>query len=74
MIITTVACKYSLFFRLSIFIVYFIFLSPVLKWMQETNRKCESKLMEKTQFIDLEIRLGYPYLFTHLGNCEHTIV
>jgi snRNA-activating protein complex subunit 3 len=27
--------------------------------------------MEKTIFEDLIIRLGYPYLYLHQGNCEH---
>lgn len=30
--------------------------------------------MERTKFIDLEIQLGYPYVYVHQGNCEHLIV
>ena len=30
--------------------------------------------METTKFIDLNIRLGFPYLYNHLGNCEHVFV
>ena len=30
--------------------------------------------MQQTCFKDLDIRLGYPYLFCHQGNCEHIIV
>lgn len=29
------------------------------------------KSMEETKFDDLTIRLGYPYLYCHQGNCEH---
>ena len=31
----------------------------------------ESAFMEKTNFGELQIRLGYPYLYVHQGNCEH---
>lgn len=27
--------------------------------------------MEDTKFKDLNVRLGYPYLYQHYGNCEH---
>ena len=33
-----------------------------------------SSTMETTSFNDLNLRLGYPYLFCHQGNCEHIIV
>lgn len=31
------------------------------------------KAMEQTVIADLEFRLGYPYVFMHLGSCEHLI-
>uniref|UniRef100_T1IWR8 snRNA-activating protein complex subunit 3 n=1 Tax=Strigamia maritima TaxID=126957 RepID=T1IWR8_STRMM len=34
----------------------------------------ETKLMEETRFIDLKVRLGYPYLYQHQGDCEHLLV
>lgn len=33
-----------------------------------------TKKMEDTYVRDLEPRLGYPYVFVHLGNCEHIVV
>lgn len=30
--------------------------------------------MEDTKFIDLNIKIGFPYLFNHLGNCEHLVI
>ena len=33
-----------------------------------------TKKMEDTCVKDLEFRLGYPYVFVHLGNCEHLVV
>lgn len=33
----------------------------------------EHRLMEDCTIADLEIRLGFPYVFIHLGSCEHLI-
>ncbi|XP_076335950.1 proximal sequence element A Pbp49 isoform X1 [Tachypleus tridentatus] len=33
-----------------------------------------SKNMEDCQFMDLDLRLGYPYVYVHQGFCEHLIV
>ena len=30
--------------------------------------------MEETKFEDLKIKLGYPYVYTHQGNCEHLLI
>lgn len=49
----------------------------IVKWAKEPNRGIgpfQKKLMEETNFIDLDIQLGYPYLYLHQGNCEHLIV
>ncbi|XP_027197944.1 proximal sequence element A Pbp49 [Dermatophagoides pteronyssinus] len=32
------------------------------------------KSMNETRFEDLNIRLGYPYLYIHRNNCEHLLV
>ena len=34
----------------------------------------KTALMEKTKFEDLTVRMGYPYVYQHQGNCEHLIV
>uniref|UniRef100_A0A8D8Q597 snRNA-activating protein complex subunit 3 n=1 Tax=Cacopsylla melanoneura TaxID=428564 RepID=A0A8D8Q597_9HEMI len=34
----------------------------------------ETYPMSTTLFRDLTIRLNYPYLYQHLGDCEHTII
>uniref|UniRef100_A0A6G1SE50 snRNA-activating protein complex subunit 3 n=1 Tax=Aceria tosichella TaxID=561515 RepID=A0A6G1SE50_9ACAR len=60
---------------------------PIIRWasekvtvLDEDNRNArvsrgigpfERAQMEKTNFEDLIIRLGYPYLYLHQGNCEH---
>ncbi|KAK3911750.1 snRNA-activating protein complex subunit 3 [Frankliniella fusca] len=44
----------------------------VLKWAKERHLNLGSKAkMEETKIIDLTVRLGYPYLYQHQGNCEH---
>lgn len=34
----------------------------------------ESRRMETTRFVDLELQLGYPYVYVHQGHCEHLLV
>lgn len=31
-----------------------------------------SQVMDEVKFIDLELKLNFPYLFMHQGNCGHT--
>jgi snRNA-activating protein complex subunit 3 len=55
---------------------------PIMKWSQEPIRLANSPRINKFQsvnmstvtFQDLHIRLGYPYLYCHHGNCEHPII
>ena len=49
---------------------------PLIEWARNRPKigPFDTKRMEDTKFIDLSIRLGFPYLYTHLGNCEHLIV
>ncbi|XP_046842754.1 snRNA-activating protein complex subunit 3-like [Xenia sp. Carnegie-2017] len=35
---------------------------------------CTSKKMEESSFEDLSIKLGYPYVYMHQGNCEHLLI
>lgn len=30
--------------------------------------------MEDTRFVDLKVKLGYPYLYCHQGDCEHLVI
>lgn len=34
----------------------------------------ETYQMSNTCFKDLKVRLNYPYVYQHLGSCEHTVV
>jgi len=34
----------------------------------------QTRLMEETSFVDLHLRLGYPYVYQHQGFCEHLLV
>ncbi|RWS15657.1 snRNA-activating protein complex subunit 3-like isoform X1 [Dinothrombium tinctorium] len=49
----------------------------IIEWSQEAGRGIgpfKSANMESTKFEDLEIQLGYPYVYVHQGNCEHLLV
>lgn len=44
----------------------------VLDWAEKHNLSLGHKAkMEYTNIIDLTVKLGYPYLYQHQGNCEH---
>lgn len=47
------------------------------EWAKDGKRRVgpfKTALMEETTFGDLELRLGYPYVYVHQGYCEHVIV
>lgn len=56
--------------------------SVIIKWANDPNRLTKSSRLDtftigdmvNTRFEDLSLRLGYPYLFCHHGNCEHAII
>ncbi|XP_042227817.1 uncharacterized protein LOC121870116 [Homarus americanus] len=47
----------------------------IIKWASKHPDigELQTKCMQETTFLDLELRLGYPYVYLHLGNCEHII-
>ncbi|KAF4527825.1 hypothetical protein B566_EDAN016309 [Ephemera danica] len=52
--------------------------SAVIRDWAATNKRCEdvkwsTAKMETTHFQDLTVVFGRPYLYQHLGNCEHII-
>ncbi|XP_064474577.1 snRNA-activating protein complex subunit 3-like [Ornithodoros turicata] len=49
----------------------------ICEWAQNPKRGVgpfKTARMEETTILDLELRLGYPYLYVHQGYCEHLIV
>lgn len=47
------------------------------EWSRDTKRGVgpfKTGKMEEVLFEDLEIRLGYPYVYVHQGYCEHLFV
>lgn len=50
----------------------------IAKWALENPQmnigQFQRKRMEETRIEDLEIRLGFPYVYMHMGTCEHLIV
>ena len=56
-------------------------LRVIIDWAKDPQRKkCPglglftSKRMEDVVFEDLKVKLGYPYLYCHQGNCEHLLI
>lgn len=54
---------------------------PIRSWAKKKNLKSCARLdtfktadMHNTRFVDLKLRLGFPYLFCHCGECEHLII
>lgn len=49
---------------------------PIIAWAKDHMPETEftAKEMSDFTFFDLNIRLGRHYLFTHQGNCEHSVV
>lgn len=59
------------------FLILFNDIRVIRDWAQEDDRgigPLKSAKMEDTYFNDLEIQLGYPYLYMHQGDCEHVMV
>lgn len=57
--------------------------SNIIEWVESNQERLQKSprldhfkkgRMQSTKFEDLSLRLGYPYLYCHHGNCEHGIV
>ncbi|XP_042548875.1 snRNA-activating protein complex subunit 3 isoform X2 [Dipodomys spectabilis] len=49
----------------------------IIEWSESHDRgygKLHTARMEDFTFNDLKIKLGFPYLYCHQGDCEHVIV
>ncbi|XP_008285616.1 snRNA-activating protein complex subunit 3 [Stegastes partitus] len=45
------------------------------EWLKANNfPPCTQAKMEDTRFTDLKVKVGYPYLYCHQGDCEHLII
>lgn len=44
------------------------------KWAKAHSHSIEQILSIDTQLLDLEVRIGEPYIFQHLGRCEHLFI
>jgi len=61
--------------------IYFYIYSNVINWAYKMKRFMQpglgryiSKSMDNVKFIDLSIRLNYPYLYIHHNNCKHILM
>uniref|UniRef100_A0A1I7UMN3 snRNA-activating protein complex subunit 3 n=1 Tax=Caenorhabditis tropicalis TaxID=1561998 RepID=A0A1I7UMN3_9PELO len=49
---------------------------PIRKFMEQKEifEETDAQVMEGVKIIDLQLRLGQPYVFQHSGNCEHLLI
>ncbi|XP_028264580.1 snRNA-activating protein complex subunit 3 [Parambassis ranga] len=46
-----------------------------IEWAKSRNFPPYSQAkMEDTQFVDLKVKVGFPYLYCHQGDCEHLVI
>ncbi|XP_047220911.1 snRNA-activating protein complex subunit 3 isoform X2 [Girardinichthys multiradiatus] len=49
--------------------------STTIKWTKSQNFPSFSQAkMEDTRFMDLKVKVGFPYLYCHQGDCEHLVI
>uniref|UniRef100_A0A3Q2SY33 snRNA-activating protein complex subunit 3 n=1 Tax=Fundulus heteroclitus TaxID=8078 RepID=A0A3Q2SY33_FUNHE len=49
--------------------------STTIEWAKSHNYPSFSQAkMEDTRFVDLTVKLGFPYLYCHQGDCEHPVI
>uniref|UniRef100_G3PZG5 snRNA-activating protein complex subunit 3 n=1 Tax=Gasterosteus aculeatus aculeatus TaxID=481459 RepID=G3PZG5_GASAC len=47
----------------------------VIEWQKAYNVPLYSQAkMEDTRFVDLKVKVGFPYLYCHQGDCEHLVI
>ncbi|KAM6972841.1 snRNA-activating protein complex subunit 3 [Aplochiton taeniatus] len=47
----------------------------VIEWAKSRNLPTYTQAkMEDTRLVDLKVKLGYPYLYCHQGDCEHLVI
>ena len=59
------------------YILAFFFLRTIIEWSESHDRgygKFQTAKMEDFTFNDLYIKVGFPYLYCHQGDCEHVVV
>ncbi|XP_050522486.1 snRNA-activating protein complex subunit 3 isoform X2 [Daktulosphaira vitifoliae] len=44
------------------------------KWAEDNKRPIKDVLTMDTQLLDLEVCIGQPYVYQHLGRCEHLFI
>uniref|UniRef100_A0A665XCX1 snRNA-activating protein complex subunit 3 n=1 Tax=Echeneis naucrates TaxID=173247 RepID=A0A665XCX1_ECHNA len=46
-----------------------------IEWAKTHNFPTYSQAkMEDTRFVDLKVKVGFPYLYCHQGDCEHLVI
>ncbi|KAM9792994.1 snRNA-activating protein complex subunit 3 [Neosynchiropus ocellatus] len=49
--------------------------ATTIEWAKSHNfPEFQQAKMEDTRFLDLKVKVGYPYLYCHQGDCEHLVI
>ncbi|CAN9510307.1 unnamed protein product [Ophioblennius macclurei] len=49
--------------------------ATIVEWAKARNFPSFSQAkMEDTRFVDLTVKVGFPYLYCHQGDCEHLVI
>ncbi|XP_050434927.1 snRNA-activating protein complex subunit 3-like [Adelges cooleyi] len=48
--------------------------NTIKKWAEENGKPIEDVKTIETQLLDLEVCIGQPYIYQHLGRCEHLFI
>lgn len=59
------------------YLAFFSYLRTIIEWSESHDRgygKFQTAKMEDFTFNDLNIKMGFPYLYCHQGDCEHVVV
>lgn len=49
--------------------------STTIEWTKSHNyRSFSTAKMEDTRLADLKVKVGFPYLYCHQGDCEHLVI
>lgn len=47
----------------------------IIEWAKAHNFPSYSQAkMQDTRFVDMKVKVGFPYLYCHQGDCEHLVI
>ena len=74
-LLSNLCVLFSIYLIVILIVIFILIIRQIVKWANEKKiGHFETGNMQITRFIDLNIRLGFPYLYKHLGGCEHLLI